>query len=72
MFWQNPILSQININSIRNKFETLVSEVPSKAYVTMISETNIDELFPLSPFLIDDFSVLYHLMQIIILRVFQK
>ena len=27
----------------------------------MTSETNIDELFPLSPFLIDEFSVLYHL-----------
>ena len=50
---QNPIIAQININSIRNKFETLVSLVTSDIDILMISETKIDESFPLSQFMID-------------------
>ena len=44
---QNPTIAQININSIRNKFETLVSVVTSDIDIAMISETKIDESFPL-------------------------
>ena len=35
---QNPIIAQINSNSIRNKFETLVSLVTSDIDILMISE----------------------------------
>ena len=35
---QNPIVDQINSNSIRNKFETLVSPVTSDIDILMISE----------------------------------
>ena len=56
---QNPIIAQININSIRNKFETLVSLVTSDIDILMISETKIDESFPLSQFMIDGFSLPY-------------
>ena len=55
---QNPIIAQMNINSIRNKFETLVSPVTSDN-ILMISETEIDESFPLSQFMIDGFSKHY-------------
>ena len=54
---QNPLMTQININSIRNKFETLVSLVTSEIDILMISETKIDESFPLSHFMIDGFSM---------------
>ena len=56
---QNPIIAQIKINSIRNKFETLVSLVTSDIDILMISETKIDESFPLSQFMIDGFSMPY-------------
>ena len=55
---RNPIIAQMNISSIRNKFETLVSPVTSDN-ILMISETKIDESFPLSQFMIDGFSILY-------------
>ena len=58
---QNHIIAQININSIRNKFELLVSQIASNIDVLMISETKIDESFPTSQFLIDDFSSPYRL-----------
>ena len=47
---QNPIIAQININSIRKKIETFLD-------ILMISETKIDESFPLSHFMIDGFSM---------------
>ena len=53
----NPIIAQININSIQNKFETLVSLATSHIDILMISETKIDESLPLSQFMIDGFSM---------------
>ena len=58
---QNPIITQININSIRNKFELLVPQVAANINVLKISETKIDEHFPISQFLIDGFSSIYRL-----------
>ena len=52
-------MAQININSIRNKFETLISLVTSDIDILMISETKIDESFPLSQFMIDGFPMPY-------------
>ena len=54
-----PIIAQININSIRNKFETLASLVVYDINILIISEAKIDESFPLSQFMIDDFSMPY-------------
>ena len=53
------IIAQININSIRNKFETLVSLRTFDIDILMISETKIDESFPLSQFMTDGFSMPY-------------
>ena len=45
---------------IQNKFETLISLVTSGIDILKISETKIEESFPLSQFMIDRFSVPYH------------
>ena len=57
MVWTNPIIAQININSIQNRFQTLVSLVTSTSDILMISETKIDQSFPLSQFMIDESSM---------------
>ena len=52
---QNPfrvIIGHININSIRNKFEPLVSFINNKLDILMISETKTDDTFPDSYFLL--------------------
>ena len=54
-----PIIAQININSIRNKFETLASLVVYDIDILIISETKINESFPLSRFIIDGLSMPY-------------
>ena len=47
------IIAQININSIRNKFEALVNGITDNVDILMISETKIDDSFPLTQFLIE-------------------
>ena len=42
------IFADLNINSIRNKFEKLISQVMGTVDVLMISETKIDDSFPIS------------------------
>ena len=42
------IFGQININSIRNKFHLLFSLVSNDVNVLLISETKIDNTFPVS------------------------
>ena len=49
-------IAQININSIRNKFEALVNGVSSDVDVLMISETKIDDSFHLTQFSIEGFT----------------
>ena len=44
------IFVQININSIRNKFELLFSLVSNNTDVLLISETRIENTFPVSQF----------------------
>ena len=58
---QNSIISQINLNSLWNKFELLVSKIASNTDVLMIPETKNDGSFPTSQFLIDGFSSPYYL-----------
>ena len=55
------IIAQININSIRNKFEALVNGVRGNVDILMISETKIDDSFPLTQFLIEGFTAPYRL-----------
>ena len=59
---QNPfrvIIGHININSIRNKFEPLVSFINNNLDIRMISKSKIGDTFPNSQFLMEGFSVLY-------------
>ena len=51
------IVGQLNINSIRNKFDFLAQQVKGNIDILMISETKLDESFPVDQFLIDGYSV---------------
>ena len=56
---QNPhriIIDHLSINSIRNKFESLVRFVGNNLDVLMVSETKVDDTFPELQFLIEGFS----------------
>ena len=49
------IFSQININSIRNKFEQLIYIVNNEIDILMVSETKLDDTFPTSQFLMQGY-----------------
>ena len=49
------ISGQLNINSMRNKFEQRSTIVNSKIDILMISETKLDETFPATQFLLQGF-----------------
>ena len=53
------ILSHLNIDSIRNKFEALKFIVDSNKDLFLISETKLDDSFPRALFLIKCFSAPY-------------
>ena len=53
--------AHININSRRNKFELLADQVKGNINVLMISETKIDDSFPLGNFLLGGFIKAYRL-----------
>ena len=55
------IFAHLNINSIRKKFEELISQVKRSVDVLMISETKIDDSFPIANLLIDGFSQPYRI-----------
>ena len=55
------ILGQININSIRNKFGLLFSLVSNNIDVLLISETKIDNTFPVSQFCVPGYSMPFRL-----------
>ena len=55
------IFGQININSIRNTFELLFSLVSNNIDVLLISETKIDNTFPVSQFCVPGYSVPFRL-----------
>ena len=59
--YHRVIIGHININSIRNKFEPLVSFINNNLDILMISKTKIDDTFSDSQFLIKGFSVPYRL-----------
>ena len=55
------IFAHLNINSIRNKFELLSKQIKGNVDVLMISETKIDDSFPVGQFLIEGFWTPYRL-----------
>ena len=56
-----PIFAQININSIRNKFQFLASQIIINVDVLLVSETKPGDSFPAAQFLLDGFSKPYRL-----------
>ena len=55
------IVGQLNINSIRNKFDALCSIFKQKIDVLLVSETKIDDTFPLAQFCVEGYSTPYRL-----------
>ena len=55
------IFAHLNINSISNKFEEFISHVKGTVNVLIISETKIDDSFPIANFLIHDFGQPYRI-----------
>ena len=53
------VISHININSIRNKFELLAEAIMGNVDILMVTETKIDETFPTSQFIIPGFTSPY-------------
>ena len=53
------IIAQININSIRNKFEAVVNGVRGNVDILMIPETKIYDSFHVTQFLIEGFTTPY-------------
>ena len=55
------IVAQINVNSIRNKFDALMTGIQNKVDILLISETKLDETFPTKHFSIEGFTSPYRL-----------
>ena len=51
---KNIIFSYLNINSIRNKFDSVRAAIVNYVDIFIAAETKIDESFPTSHFAIDD------------------
>ena len=55
------ILAHLNINSLRNKFEFLISLIDDNIDILMISETKLDQSFPTNQFMTNGFSAPFRL-----------
>ena len=55
------IIGQLNINSLRNKFESLAQQVTGNIDIQIVSETKLDNNFPVSQFLIDGYTPSFRL-----------
>ena len=53
----NKIVAHLNINSLKNKFDSLISQITGSIDILMISETKLDKSFPIGQFIIEGFSV---------------
>ena len=56
---KNPkrlIIALVNINSLRNKFDSLLEILQSNGAILLISETKIDSSFPTDQFNIEDYT----------------
>ena len=43
-------MGQLNVNALRNKFESLTHQIKDDIDILMISETKLDESFPANQF----------------------
>ena len=50
------IIAQLNINSLRNKFDSLVQMLHNNLDILLISETKIDSSFPTAQFQIEGYT----------------
>ena len=50
------VIVHLNINSIRNKFDFFLEKIKGNVDILMLSETKLDDSFPMGQFLIDNFS----------------
>ena len=55
------IIGHLNVNSLRNKFDTLRDMLQVNVDIFMISETKIDDSFPIKQSIIDGYSTPYRL-----------
>ena len=55
------IIGQLNINSIRNKIDALKTIISGKMDILVVTETKLDDTFPINQFLIDGFSTPFRL-----------
>ena len=53
------VVGQININSIRNKFDHLMAAVSGNIDILLITETKIDSTFPVNQFYLNGYNVPY-------------
>ena len=53
------VVGQININSIRNKFDHLIAAVSGNISILLITETKIDSTFPVNQFYLNSYNVPY-------------
>ena len=63
---ENPwriIFGQINVNSIRNKFDLLMNIVKNEIDILMVWETKTDDSFPISQFTMTGYSILSGLIR---------
>ena len=56
-----PIIAQLNINSLRNKFGFLSSQITKYIDIRLLSETKLDDSFPKAQFSLSGYSKLYKL-----------
>ena len=56
-----PIIAQLNINSLRNKFVFLSSHITKYVDKLLLSETKLDDSFPTAQFLLNGFCKPYRL-----------
>ena len=61
---RNPdklVFGHLDINSVRNKFEMLSDQIKDNIEILLVSETKVDDSFPIGNFLIDGCSTRYRL-----------
>ena len=53
------IVAHLKVNSLRNKFDSLVSQMTGSIDILMVSDVKLDESFLISQFIIKGFGVSY-------------
>ena len=57
------IIVHLNINSLRNMFVSLAGQITVHIDILMVSETELDEIFPIGQFIIEGFGIPYRVDQ---------